>query len=164
MAMASTKPLALLLLVFVALCATAMTAAGQGSCNGHKVTVQNLCGHDLTLGIEARSNSKPLFPNGYLLPSGKHESFDVCAWTGSVSAQGAAVAEFHMDHEGGAYYEVSTDQASMSVRVPVTPPGSPLQGHCPTAGCDTGNHCFEHSVPGGNCHGVTEIKIVYYNP
>ncbi|XP_037456156.1 uncharacterized protein LOC119326636 [Triticum dicoccoides] len=162
--MASSKPLAVLLLVVVALCATAMTAAGQGSCNGHKVTVQNLCGHDLTLGIEARSNSKALFPNGYLLPSGKHESFDVCAWTGSVSAQGAAVAEFHMDHEGGAYYEVSTDQASMPVRVSVTPHGSPLQGHCPTAGCDTGNHCFEHSVAGGNCHGVTEIKIVYYNP
>ncbi|EMS49169.1 hypothetical protein TRIUR3_24199 [Triticum urartu] len=112
MAMASTEPLALLLLV--ALSTTmAMPAAGEGSCNGHK---------------------------------------------------GAAVAEFHMDHEGGAYYEVSTNQASMSVRVSVTPHGSPLQGHCPTAGCDTGNHCFEHSVPGGNCHGVTEIKIVYYNP
>ncbi|KAI4982258.1 hypothetical protein ZWY2020_022750 [Hordeum vulgare] len=165
MATASSKPLSLLLLL-VALCATtAMPAAtGQGSCDGHKVTVQNLCGHDLNLGIEALSNSKALFPNGWLLPSGKHESFDVCAWTGRVSAQGAAVAEFHLDHEGGAYYEVSTDQASMSVRVSVTPHGAPLQGHCPTAGCDTGGHCFEHSVPGGNCHGVTEIKIVYYNP
>ncbi|XP_044410294.1 uncharacterized protein, partial [Triticum aestivum] len=100
----------------------------------------------------------------YLLPSGKHESFDICAWTGSVSAQGAALAEFHMDHKVRAYYEVSTDQASMPVRVSVTPHGSPLQGHCPTARCNTGNHCFEHSVPGGNCHGVTEIKIVYYNP
>ncbi|KAI4982246.1 hypothetical protein ZWY2020_022738 [Hordeum vulgare] len=147
------------------LCATtAMPAAtGQGSCDGHKVTVQNLCGHDLNLGIEALSNSKALFPNGWLLPSGKHESFDV-RLDGRVSAQGAAVAEFHLDHEGGAYYEVSTDQASMSVRVSVTPHGAPLQGHCPTAGCDTGGHCFEHSVPGGNCHGVTEIKIVYYNP
>ncbi|KAI4987369.1 hypothetical protein ZWY2020_020169 [Hordeum vulgare] len=130
--MAASKPLALLLLV--ALSAMAMSAAGQG-CGGHKVTVQNLCGHDLNLGIAAVADSK-----------------------------GAAVAKFHLGHDGGAYYEVSTDQANMPIRVSVTPHGSPLQGHCPTAGCNSGNHCFEHSVPGGNCHGVTEIKIVYYNP
>uniref|UniRef100_M8BVX3 Uncharacterized protein n=1 Tax=Aegilops tauschii TaxID=37682 RepID=M8BVX3_AEGTA len=163
--MASSKPLTLVLLVAL---------------SGHARRRTRLLQRP-----QACSNSKALFPNGWLLPSGKHESFDVCAWTGSVSAQGAAVAKFDIDHEGGAYYEnvtkksggppaipcppspppvVSTDQGSMPIRVSVTPHGTPLQGHCPTAGCDTGHHCFEHFVPGGNYHGVTEIKIVYYNP
>jgi hypothetical protein len=157
--MAFSKPLALLLALAVA--ATATCASGQQDCSGHKVTVQNLCGHDLNLGIAPVADSKLLFSNGMLLPHGRHQSFDVCAWTGSVSAQGAAVAKFHLGHDGGAYYEVSTDQANAAVRVSVTPHGNPLLGHCPTAGCNA-DKCFEHSVAGGNCHGVSEMKVVYY--
>ncbi|KAI4962514.1 hypothetical protein ZWY2020_031025 [Hordeum vulgare] len=159
--MAFSKPPALLPLL-VALSATAMLAAGQG-CGGHKVTLHNLCGQDLKLNLEEVANSMVLFPNGWVLPDGKHASFDVCAWTGDVLAAGAAAAKVHLGHDGGAYYEVSTQQSG-PVRVSVTPHGSPLQGHCPTAGCNGGNHCFDHSVPDGNCHGVTEMKIVYYRP
>ncbi|EMS65795.1 hypothetical protein TRIUR3_11614 [Triticum urartu] len=156
--MAFSKPPALLLLV--ALSATAMLAAGQG-CGGHKVTVQNLCGQDLKLSLEEVAHSAALFPDGWVLPDGKHGSFDVCAWTGGVLAPGAAVAKVHLGHDGGAYYEVSTQQSG-PIRVSVTPHGSPLRGHCPTAGCKGGDHCFEHSVPDGDCHGVIEMKIVYY--
>ena len=91
--MAFSKPLATLLLV---LAATAMCAAGQGqppSCNGHKVTVQNLCDHDLHLDIEPLANSYPLFSNGYLLPRGNHREFPVCAWTGRVKTSGAKMVD-----------------------------------------------------------------------
>lgn len=167
MAFSFSKPVATLLLVAAALTAAA-AAAGQDSCGGHKVTVQNLCGHDLRMDIEQLANSKLLYSPGWVLRNGQHAEFPVCAWTGRVKAPGAPVVEFHMGYDGGAWYQVSTDQSAMPVRVSVTPharsPKEPLQGHCPTAGCSGGNHCFEHAVPGGNCHAVSEIKIVYYKP
>ena len=155
--MAFSKPLALFL---VALAAAAMSAAGQQQGCSRKVTVQNLCSRDLNLGIEPLANSPHLFPNGYALRQGTHTEYPVCTWTGRISTQGAPVVEFHLGQDGGAWYQVSTAQADGGVRVSVTPHGRPLQGHCPTAGCSRG-HCFEHSVPGGNCHAVDEIKIVY---
>ncbi|KAF7070878.1 hypothetical protein CFC21_076318 [Triticum aestivum] len=164
--MAFPKPLAALLLA-VALAATAMSAAGQDPQNckpSRKVTVQNLCGKDLYLGIEPLANSKLLYSPGYLLRHGTHVSYDVCSWTGRVKVQDAVVTEFHIGYDGGAWYQVSTDQSHMPIRVSITPHGHPLKDHCPTAGCNSGGHCFEHSVPGGKCHGVDEIKIVFYNP
>lgn len=168
--MAFSKPLVALLLM---LAATAMCAAGQGhglgqgvappSCSDHKVTVQNLCDHDLRLDIEPLANSFPLFHNGYLLPRGTHREFAVCAWTGRVKLYGANTVEFHFGHEGGAWYQLTPaagQQSSSTIPVSCTPHGHPLQGHCPTAGCNE-DKCFEHSVPGGNCHGVSEMKIVY---
>ncbi|CAM0949461.1 unnamed protein product [Alopecurus aequalis] len=159
--MAFSRPLALLLV----LAASAMCAAGQQgqappSCSGHKVTVQNLCDHDLRLDIEPLANSYPIFNNGYLLPRGTHREFPVCAWTGRVKVYGANMVEFHFGHEGGAWYQLTPGQSRSTIPVSCTPHGHPLQGHCPTAGC-TRARCFENSVPGGNCHGVSEMKIVY---
>ncbi|KAE8780230.1 hypothetical protein D1007_46622 [Hordeum vulgare] len=164
--MAFSKPLAALLLA-VALAATAMSAAGQDPQNckpSRNVTVQNLCGKDLSLGIEPLANSKLLYSPGHLLRQGTHVSFTVCSWTGRVKVQDAVVTEFHLGYDGGAWYQVSTDQSRMPIRVSITPHGHPLKDHCPTAGCTSGGKCFEHSVPGGKCHGVDEIKIVFYKP
>ncbi|KAM0855760.1 hypothetical protein ACQ4PT_049549 [Festuca glaucescens] len=157
--MAFSKALVALLL---ALAATAVSVAGQSqppSCDGHKVTVQNLCDHDLRLNIEPLANSKLLFSNGYLLPRGTHREFPVCAWTGRVKLYGADMVEFHLGHEGGGWYQLTPGPTKSTIPVSCTPHGK-LQGHCPTAGC-TRSKCFEHSVPGGNCHGVSEMKIVY---
>jgi hypothetical protein len=156
---------ALVALLVVALAATAMCAAGQGqyqprTCNGHKVTVQNLCDHDLKLDIEPLAHSDALFHNGYILPHHVHREFQVCAWTGRFKAYGAAMVEFHFGHEGGAWYQLTSDQPATDVPVSVTPHGHPLLGDCPAAGCRRGK-CFSRSTPGGNCHGVSEMKIVY---
>lgn len=163
--MAFSKPLALLLLA--ALAATAMGAYSPAPCtSGRKVTVQNLCGQDLKIEVEPLANSKSLLNNNFLLRHGHHESFDLCSWTGRVKTADpnlAPVAEFHIGPDSGAWYQVSTDQSRYAVRVSITPHGHPLRDHCPTAGCSTGGHCFAFSVPGGKCHGVEEIKVVYYN-
>ena len=162
--MAFSRPLISALLLVLA--ASATCAAGQqghqapAGCNGHKVTVQNLCNHDVTLYIEPLANSYPLFSNGYHLHRGTHREFPVCAWTGRVKTYGAAVVEFHFGHEGGAWYQLTTDQANADIAVSITPHGHPLLGHCPAAGCRRGK-CFKSSGPGGDCHGVSEMKIVY---
>ncbi|CAM0949460.1 unnamed protein product [Alopecurus aequalis] len=159
--MAFSRPLALLLVLAAsAMCAVGQQGQAPPSCNGHKVTVQNLCDHDLKMYIEPLANSYPLFNNGYHLPRGTHREFSVCAWTGRVKTYDAAVVEFHLGHEGGAWYQLTTDQSNAYIPVSVTPHGNPLLGHCPAAGCRTGK-CFQSSGPGGDCHGVTEMKIVY---
>src|SRR4051812_35195783 len=122
--MASSKPLAALLLA-VALAATAMSAADQvpapPACQpNRKVTVQNLCGKDLYLDIEPLANSKLLYSPGHLLRHGTHETYNVCAWTGRVKVKApvtAALTEFHIGFDGGAWYQVDTNQASMGIRV-----------------------------------------------
>uniref|UniRef100_A0ACD5YM18 Uncharacterized protein n=2 Tax=Avena sativa TaxID=4498 RepID=A0ACD5YM18_AVESA len=153
---------ALVSVVVLVLAASAMCAAGQyqAPCNGHKVTVQNLCDHDLKLDIEPLANSNLLFNNGYVLPRHQHKEFQVCAWTGRFKTAGAAMVEFHFGHEGGAWYQLTTDQANANIPVSCTPHGHPLLGECPAAGCRRGK-CFSRSTAGGNCHGVSEIKIVY---
>ena len=157
--MAFSKPLGLLLAV---LAATAMSAAGDNCPQKRKITVQNLCGHDLALTLTPLANSPSLFGSGYVLRHGTHAEFPVCIWTGRLSAPGAPVAEFHVAPDGGAWYQVSNAQSG-PVRVSVTPHGQPLQGHCPTAGCADHGRCFAFSVPGGNCHSVDELKIIYYS-
>lgn len=162
-----SKPVLMLLLIVTAAAAMGGAAAqgSQATCNGHKVTVQNLCGHDLKMDeLTPVADSKVLFPAGWVLPNNQHAEFAVCAWTGRLRAPGAVEVDLHLGHEGGAYYSVSTAQNGMPIRVSVTPHGSPLQGHCPTAGCNSGGHCFEYSVPGNKCSGVTEMKVVYYSP
>ncbi|KAL5225608.1 hypothetical protein ABZP36_012247 [Zizania latifolia] len=154
-------------LVVVVMAATAMMSPASGAYTGcgqtRKVTVQNLCGHDLALSEFPVANSAPLFGPGFVLRHGTHAEFQVCSWTGSVSAPEAAPVEFHVGPDGGAWYQVSNTQGGR-VRVTVTPHGYPLQGHCPAAGCRDHGQCFAHAVPGGNCHNVDELKIIYYAP
>ncbi|KAL5205755.1 hypothetical protein ABZP36_033964 [Zizania latifolia] len=159
--MAISKALVALLVV-VAMAAVAMTPASgdyTGCPQPRMVTVQNLCGHDLALAEFPVANSGHLFGPGFVLRHGTHAEYHVCSWTGSV----AAPVEFHVGPDGGAWYQVSNTQGG-SVRVTVTPHGRPLQGHCPAAGCRDHGQCFAHAVPGGNCHNVDELKIIYYAP
>ncbi|KAF0887604.1 hypothetical protein E2562_002321 [Oryza meyeriana var. granulata] len=154
-----------LALLAVAMAATAMSAAGAytGCAKPRKVTVQNLCGRDLALSEQPLANSGQLFGAGFVLRHGTHAEFPTCLWTGRVSAPGAALVEFHVGPDGGAWYQVDNKQAGAPVKVTVTPHGAPLQGHCPAAGCRDHGQCFADAVPGGNCHAVDELKIIYYS-
>ncbi|KQJ86241.1 uncharacterized protein LOC100822077 [Brachypodium distachyon] len=160
--MAFSKPLLLLLLIAAAAMSAAAQGGSQATCNGHKVTVQNLCGQELRMeSIQPVADSKVLFNPGWVLPNNQHAEFPVCAWTGRLKAVGAVEVDIHLGHDDGAYYKVSTAQSGTRCRVSVTPHGK-LAGTCPTAGCAAGGKCFQHESPKGDCRGVTEIKIVYY--
>ncbi|BAH95743.1 uncharacterized protein [Oryza sativa Japonica Group] len=164
--MAISKLQLALLAAAMAAAAISPTASGAytGCATPRKVTIQNLSGRDLPLSETPLANSGALFGAGYVLRHGTHAEFTTCLWTGRVAAPGAAVVEFHVGPDGGAWYQVDNRQAGSPVKVTVTPHGRPLQGHCPAAGCRGGGQCFADAVPGGNCHAVDELKIIYYSP
>ncbi|KAL6622461.1 hypothetical protein ACP70R_032340 [Stipagrostis hirtigluma subsp. patula] len=163
----SKQSVALLLAVLAAAAASPASADGGLPC-GHvrKITVQNLSGRDLWLTAVSLANSPHLFAP-FLLHHGTHAEFLVCSWTGRLHAVDAPTPEFHLGHDGGAWYMAPTDQAAGPVRVAVAPHTDPahgaLQGHCPAVGCAAHGQCFQHDVPGGNCANVDEIKIIYYS-
>ncbi|XP_062201815.1 uncharacterized protein LOC133904365 [Phragmites australis] len=167
MALSFKLSVALLLAV---LAAAAATAAAAGGCQKNKkITVQNLCGHDLPLTLTRLANSDPIFgdnTNVHVLRHGTHAEFPVCWWTGRLDAPGAPQTEFHLGVDGGAWYMAPNAQPGQAVPVTVTPHTTrgALQGHCPAVGCPRHGVCFQHAVPGGNCHNVDEIKIIYCSP
>uniref|UniRef100_A0A0D9Y0K2 Uncharacterized protein n=1 Tax=Leersia perrieri TaxID=77586 RepID=A0A0D9Y0K2_9ORYZ len=158
---------ALLLLAAMAATAISTTSGAYTGCaTPRKITIQNLSGRDLHLTEQPLANSPSLFPAaGLVLRHGTHAEFPTCIWTGRVAAPeaGAALVEFHVAPDGGAWYQVDNKQYGAAVRVTVTPHGRPLQGHCPAAGCRDHGQCFADRVPGGNCHAVDELKIIYYS-
>ncbi|GJN35243.1 hypothetical protein PR202_gb23993 [Eleusine coracana subsp. coracana] len=166
--MALTKvSVALLLAVFLA-AAAAPASAASAACR-RKITVQNLSGRDLMLTLEPLANSPHLWGGaGYMLHHGSHAEFSIClGWTGRLHAPEAPTAEFHVGHDGGAWYMAPVGQSG-PVHVTVTPHTDRafggLQGHCPAVGCANNGQCFAHAVPGGNCANVDELKIIYYSP
>lgn len=168
----SSSAAALLLLAAAAAAAAVLLPAAladvtQANCaRNKKVTVQNLCTHDVTLTLEPLANSPALFTGGYTLHPHSHAEFPVCWWTGRLHAPGtdAAVVEVHVAVDGGSYYEATNAQQGQRVPVSVTPHGSPLQGHCPAVGCAIQGRCSVHQVPSGNCRNVQEMKIIYCSP
>ncbi|KAL6622460.1 hypothetical protein ACP70R_032339 [Stipagrostis hirtigluma subsp. patula] len=149
--------------------AAAAAAAGYPGCPApsRKITVQNLCGRDLPVTVTMLGSSSPLFgasTNVRVIRRGTHETFAVCAWTGRLDTAGAAQVEFHVGSErGGAWYQAPAAQPGMAVPVTVTPHGK-LQGSCPPVGCPVQGKCYGHTVWGGNCFNVDELKIVYCQP
>jgi len=87
----SSSPAAAVLLLAVAV--AAMLAASStpvladlthANCaKNKKVTVQNLCSHDVTLTLEPLANSPALFAGAYTLHPHSHAEFPVCWWTPS---------------------------------------------------------------------------------
>jgi len=172
--MAPSKPssssAAALLLLAVAVLAASSTPVladlTHANCaKNKKVTVQNLCTHDVTLTLEPLANSPPLFTGAYTLRPHSHAEFPVCWWTGRLHAGGdAATVEFHVGVDGGSFYLAPNAQPGQRVPVSVTPHGSPLQGRCPAVGCAIEGRCSVHQVPSGDCRNVQEMKIIYCNP
>ncbi|NP_001144080.1 hypothetical protein Zm00014a_041938 [Zea mays] len=165
--MASPKPssAALLLLAAAAVLALARADLTHDNCvKNKKVTVQNLCSHDVTLTLEPLANSPPLFAGTYTLHPRSHAEFPVCWWTGRLRAPDAAQVEFHVGVDGGSFYLAPNAQPGQRVPVSVTPHGSPLQGRCPAVGCAIQGRCSVHQVPSGDCRNVQEMKIIYCNP
>lgn len=169
MAPSSSALLLLLAAVAAVLAASTSPAAADlthdNCAKNKKVTVQNLCTHDVTLTLEPLANSPALFTGAYTLHPHSHAEFPVCWWTGRLHAGAdAAAVEFHVGVDGGSFYLAPNAQPSQRVPVSVTPHGSPLQGHCPAVGCAIQGRCSVHQVPSGNCRNVQEIKIIYCNP
>ncbi|CAD6267403.1 unnamed protein product [Miscanthus lutarioriparius] len=171
--MALSKPTssaAALLLLAVAVLAASSTPVladlTHANCaKNKKVTVQNLCTHDVTLTLEPLANSPPLFTGAYTLRPHSHAEFPVCWWTGRLHAGAdAATVEFHVAVDGGSFYLAPNAQPGQRVPVSVTPHGSPLQGRCPAVGCAIEGRCSVHQVPSGDCRNVQEMKIIYCSP
>ncbi|PAN21454.1 hypothetical protein PAHAL_3G467700 [Panicum hallii] len=154
--------------VAVLLAASASAQTTHDNCaKNKKITVQNLCAHDVALTLEPLANSPHLF-NGaptYTLRPHSHAEFPVCWWTGRLKAPGAPTAEFHVGIDGGSFYlAANTRQPGLGVPVIVSPHGSPLQGECPAVGCPVQGPCSASQVPSGRCRNVQEIKVIYCSP
>jgi hypothetical protein len=154
--------------VAVLLAASASAQTTHDNCaKNKKITVQNLCAHDVALTLEPLANSPHLF-NGaptYTLHPHSHAEFPVCWWTGRLKATGAPTAEFHVGIDGGSFYlAANTRQPGLGVPVIVSPHGAPLQGECPAVGCPVQGPCSASQVPSGRCRNVQEIKVIYCSP
>ncbi|CAN6334498.1 unnamed protein product [Urochloa humidicola] len=92
--MAASCKLALSLLLVAVLAAAAAQASAAGgvpACGQQvrKITLQNLCDHDLPLTLSPEAGSHELFGAGFVLHRGTHASFPVCSWAGRRAAGGA---------------------------------------------------------------------------
>ncbi|CAN6329501.1 unnamed protein product [Urochloa humidicola] len=168
MASPSSKlALALLLAVTILAASTSAQTTHDNCAKNKKITVQNLCAHDVALTLEPLANSPHLF-NGapqYVLHPHSHAEFPVCWWTGRLHAPGAPTAEFHVGVDGGSFYLTSnTRSPGQSVPVIVSPHGAPLLGECPAVGCPVDGKCSVSQVPSGRCRNVQEIKVIYCSP
>ncbi|KAF8776646.1 hypothetical protein HU200_003370 [Digitaria exilis] len=168
--MATSTSVSLLMAVAVLAAAVSSPATAQlthdNCAKDKKVTVQNLCAHDVTLTLEPLANSPHLF-NGaaYTLHPHSHAEFPVCWFTGRLHVAGAATAEFHVGVDGGCFYLTSnTRQPGQNVPVIVSPHGAPLLGECPAVGCPVEGRCSVSQVPSGRCRNVQEIKVIYCSP
>ena len=163
---ASSAAAVLSAVLLVASAASAQTTHDTCAKN-KKITVQNLCAHDVALTLEPLANSPHLF-NGaptYTLRPHSHAEFPVCWWTGRLHAPGAPTAEFHVGVDGGSFYLTANKrQPGLAVPVIVSPHGAPLQGECPAVGCPVQGDCSAAQVPGGKCRNVQEIKVIYCSP
>ncbi|CAL4898525.1 unnamed protein product [Urochloa decumbens] len=165
--MASSKQsLALLLAVLAAAAAApASAAAGVPACGQvRKITVQNLCNHDLPLTLSLEAGSHELFAPGFVLRRGTHVSFPVCSWAGRLAAAGGAQARRRRRrrvvqrdlHPAGARHR-------RAARGPARG-GGRLLGHCPAVGCGAGHgRCARETAAGSDCRNVDEIKIIYFD-
>jgi hypothetical protein len=165
----SSKLAVSLLLLAAAVAVLASPAAAQTThdncAKNKKITVQNLCAHDVVVKLEPLANS-PNFFNGapsYTLHPHNHKEFPVCWWTGRFHADGAPTAEFHVGIDGGSFY-LTSNTAGAAVPVIISPHGAPLLGECPAVGCPVAGRCSVSQVPSGRCRNVQEIKVIYCSP
>ncbi|KAF8776648.1 hypothetical protein HU200_003372 [Digitaria exilis] len=164
-----TRSLALLLAVLAAASTAADSAGGVEGCGFsgkvRKITVQNLCNHDLPLVVTPHAGSGRLFGEGFVLPRGRHQSFLVCSWAGQLAAAASPPVELRLGVDGGAWYSADFTQL-VPVHVTVTPhtDGGRLEGQCPVVGCEAGHgRCSRHIAAGNDCRNVDELKIIFFS-